>query len=62
MLNDCLPAIVSVGILAGAFLFVWISDVRRMRRFNVHEQAQTRVLSMIEIESSGAAPDVDAIG
>jgi hypothetical protein len=34
MLNDFLPAIVSLGILLGAFLFAWISDVRRIQRLN----------------------------
>jgi hypothetical protein len=51
MLNDFLPAIVSVGILAGAFLFAWISDVRRIQRLNAPELMQTRVLSEIESES-----------
>ena len=31
MLNDFLPAIISVGILIGIFLFAWISDVRRIQ-------------------------------
>ena len=51
MLNDFLPAIVSVGILAGVFLFAWISDVRRIRRLNAPERMQTRVLPQIESES-----------
>jgi hypothetical protein len=34
MLNDFLPAIVSVGILVGVFLFAWVSDVRRIQRLN----------------------------
>jgi len=52
MLHDFLPAIVSIGILAGAFLFAWISDVRRIRRFHVPELMQTRVDATIEIESA----------
>jgi len=32
MLNDFLPAITSIAILAGAFLYAWVSDVRRIRR------------------------------
>jgi hypothetical protein len=51
MLNDFLPAIVSVGILAAVFLFAWISDVRRIQRLNAPELMQTRVLSEIENES-----------
>jgi hypothetical protein len=52
MLNDYLPAIVSLGILIGAFLFAWISDVRRIQRLNAPELMQTRVLSEIESEES----------
>jgi hypothetical protein len=48
MLNDFLPAIVSVSILVSVFLFAWISDVRRIRRLNAPELMQTRVLSEIE--------------
>jgi len=51
MLNDFLPAIVSVGILVGVFLFAWISDVRRIQRLNAPELMQTRVLFEIESES-----------
>jgi hypothetical protein len=50
MLNDFLPAIVSVGILAGAFLFVWSSDVRRTRRFDVPEPLQPSVDIVIDTE------------
>jgi hypothetical protein len=53
MLNDFLPAIVSVGILVGVFLFAWISDVRRIQRLNAPELMQSRVLSEIESESVG---------
>jgi hypothetical protein len=62
MLHDFLPAIVSIGILAGAFLFAWISDARRIRRFHVPELVQTRVRSTSEIESRVQAPDLDGIG
>jgi hypothetical protein len=51
MLNDFLPAIVSVSILVSVFLFAWISDVRRIQRLNAPELMQTRVLSEIESES-----------
>jgi hypothetical protein len=51
MLNDFLPAIVSVGILVSVFLFAWISDVRRIQRLNAPELMQTRVLFEIESES-----------
>ena len=51
MSNDFLPAIVSVGIVIGVFLFAWISDVRRIQRLNAPELMQTRVLSEIESES-----------
>jgi hypothetical protein len=62
MLNDFLPAIISISILSGAILFVWISDVRRIRHLNVPERVQTKVHSMIERESREPALDVDAIG
>jgi hypothetical protein len=62
MLHDFLPAIVSIGILTGAFLFAWISDVRRIRRFHVPELVQTGVHSTIEIESRVQALDLDGIG
>jgi hypothetical protein len=62
MLNDFLPAIVSIGILAGAFLFAWISDVRRIRHSDVPELVPARVHSVIERESREPALDVDGIG
>ena len=37
MWNEFLPAIISLGILAGAFLFAWISDVRRIQRLSAPE-------------------------
>jgi hypothetical protein len=37
MLNDFLPAIISVGVLAGAFLLVRSSDARKSRRIEVME-------------------------
>ena len=51
MFNDYLPAIISLGILVGAFLSAWISDVRRIQRLNAPELMQTRVLFEIESES-----------
>jgi len=51
MLNDFLPAIVSVGILVGVFLFAWISDLRKIQGLNAPELVQTRVPSEIEGES-----------
>jgi hypothetical protein len=30
MLNDFLPAIIAIAILAAAFLYAWISDIRRI--------------------------------
>lgn len=50
MLNDFLPAIVSVAILAGAFLFVWSSDVRRTRRIEVPEPLHASVDPVIDME------------
>lgn len=50
MLNDFLPAIISVAILAGAFLFVWSSDVRRARRVDVPEPLQPSVDPVIDME------------
>ena len=54
MLNDFLPAIVSVSILVSVFLFAWISDVRRIQRLNAPELMQNRVLSKIESVSAEA--------
>jgi len=61
MLHDFLPAIVSIGILTGAFLFVWISDARRSRRFHDPELVQARVHSTSEIESRVQGLDLDGI-
>ena len=44
MLNEFLPVIVSLGILAGAFLFAWISDVRRIQRLNAPEPGDINML------------------
>ena len=44
MLNEFLPAIVSLGVLAGAFLFAWISDVRRIQRLNAPEPGDINML------------------
>ena len=38
MLNDFLPAIISLGILVGAFLSAWISDVRTIQRLSAPER------------------------
>jgi hypothetical protein len=61
MLHDFLPAIVSIGILTGAFFIAWISDARRIRRFHVPELVQARVHSTSEIESRVQALDLDGI-
>jgi hypothetical protein len=44
MLNDFLPAIVSLGIVVGAFLFAWISDVRRIQRLNAPEHSDRNMV------------------
>jgi HAMP domain-containing protein len=44
MLNAYLPAIVSLGILVGAFLFAWISDVRRIQRLNAPEHSDRNMV------------------
>jgi HAMP domain-containing protein len=44
MLNDFLPAIVSLGILLGAFLFAWISDVRRIQRLNASKHGDRNMV------------------
>jgi hypothetical protein len=44
MLNDFLPAIVSLGIVVGVFLFAWISDVRRIQRLSAPECDRNLVL------------------
>jgi hypothetical protein len=51
MLNDFLPAIVSVGILAAFFFYAWISDIRRIRHFNGAKLEQTRLQSTIDGDS-----------
>ena len=51
MLNDFLPTIVSVGILAAFFLYAWISDIRRIRHFNAAKLEQTRLQSTIDGDS-----------
>lgn len=50
MLNDFLPGIVSIGILAAAFLFVWTSDVRRLNRSNVAE-AEDAEIPLLEMKT-----------
>jgi hypothetical protein len=52
MANDFLPAVVSIGILAAAFLLVWIADIRIPRRLDVLELMQTEEYSTIELESA----------
>ncbi len=44
MLNDFLPAIVSVGIVVGVFLFAWISDVRRIQRLSAPEHGDRNMV------------------
>jgi hypothetical protein len=53
MLNDFLPAIVSVGILGGVFLFGWISDVRRIQRLNAPELDGSWVIENRTVELRG---------
>jgi|HubBroStandDraft_5_1064220.scaffolds.fasta_scaffold2159600_1 hypothetical protein len=50
MSNDFLPAIISVGIVIGSFLFAWISDVRRIQILNAPKLMQTRIRSEIASE------------
>ena len=50
MLNDFLPAIVSVAILAGAFLSRMVFRCRRIRRFEVPELLQPNVDPVIDME------------
>jgi hypothetical protein len=51
MLNDFLPAIISVAILVGAVLFGWISDLPRVRRYGRPEFVRTKSQPKIKIES-----------
>jgi hypothetical protein len=51
MLNDFLPAVVSVGVLVGVFLFAWISDVCRIQPYNALELARTGLSSETESEA-----------
>jgi hypothetical protein len=52
MLNDFLPAIISVGILIGVFLFAWISDVRRIQRHNNLELRELGILPRSKVTVS----------
>jgi hypothetical protein len=59
MLNDFLPAIISVAILVAVFLYAWISDLRRIRRLSPPEPVQSSEPLELWTESSGgisAAP------
>ena len=49
MSTDFLPAIISVAVLAGAFLWACVSDLRRIWRLRVPQHARTEVESPIEI-------------
>jgi hypothetical protein len=51
MLDDFLPAIISVAILVGAVLFGWISDLPRVRRYGRPEFMRRRAQPSIESES-----------
>jgi hypothetical protein len=44
MFNDYLPAIISLGILVGAFLSAWISDVRRIQRLSAPEHSDSNLV------------------
>jgi hypothetical protein len=44
MLNDFLPAVTSIAILAAAFLYAWISDVRRIRRHRLPDSLSCPVV------------------
>ena len=48
MMNDFLPAIVTIGILAAAFLFAWVSDVRS----DVAEEASAGATSLVQAEDA----------
>jgi hypothetical protein len=50
MLNDFLPAIISVAILIAVFLYAWISDMRRIRRLRPRERVQTEFHRRAETE------------
>jgi hypothetical protein len=59
MLNDFLPAIISVAILVAVFLYAWISDLRRVRRLSPPEPVQSSEPLELWTESSdgiSAAP------
>jgi hypothetical protein len=51
MLNDLLPAIFSVAIVAGAFLCAWVADGRRIRRSRRPGFLQRSTRPTIEIEN-----------
>jgi hypothetical protein len=57
MLSDFLPAIVTVAILAGAFLFVWSSDVRKTRRLEAPDPAPASVDPVVDGEQVSMAPE-----
>jgi hypothetical protein len=47
MLNDFIPAIISIAILVSAFLYAFVSDMRRIRRHGAApQQARAKVVSI----------------
>jgi hypothetical protein len=57
MLTDFLPAIVTVAILAGAFIFVWSSDVRKTRRLEAPDPAPASVDPVVDGEQVSMSPE-----
>ena len=49
MSTDFLPAIISVAVLAGAFLWACVSDLLRIWRLRLLQHARNEVESPIEI-------------
>ena len=53
MLNDFLPGIVSVAILASAFAFAFVSDMRRIRRLRPSKNPATQIYASKQVETRG---------
>ncbi|MGA3045681.1 MAG: hypothetical protein ABSD67_03620 [Terracidiphilus sp.] len=53
MLNEFIPAIVSIAVLVCVFLFAFIADMRRIRRYKAaSEQVRPKIESISVIHKS----------
>lgn len=49
MLNEFIPAIVSIAVLVSAFLFAFVSDMRRVRRHRAASQKEQAKIDSISV-------------